>query len=281
MFVWNSYTKEIILKTGQLILTMYILPFLWLSMSSLHVSEEINMGVPVMNVNFYMMGRDSIGDDVTVSINDNIQYLNEEFEGQIIFVLNNLYMDSNGAYLPTLHEDYFLDAGAMLDEITEPIEQKGSINVYLFDTYVKENTDQALMGFTPILTAKQKMYADHSPLFDRILIAYAGLNSKTTLVHEMGHFLGLQHPWEMNTVNKQFMGFANRDIIDRNHMSYNADVDDFTDEQLERMQDFAKRFRSYLVTDYKIDEKFSATKKEYTAIQKDPYLNTDRLYHIR
>lgn len=248
MFVKNKAIRDILVRFGKCILGMYILPFLWVGLSSLHTSDTPKIvEIPKLKVNFYMMGRDSIDEKMILSIGENVEYLNQEFEGKVIFELNELVLESNGAYLPTLHENYFLDKGAMLTDLTRPIEQEGAINVYLFDTYLEEGTDKALMGFTPVLTGKHKMYANQSPRFDRILMAYPGLETKTTLVHEMGHFLGLQHPWEMSSINLTFMGLHNQSKIDHNHMGYGHRVDNFTSEQLERMQDFALRFRGYLV----------------------------------
>lgn len=248
MFVRNKVIRDTIVKSGKYILGMYILPFLWVGLTSITTTSKTSLiEIPKLELNFYMMGRDSIDEELILSIGRNVEYLNQEFEGTVLFELNELVMDANGAYLPTLHENYFYDEASMLNELTRPVEIEGGINIYLFDTYLEEGTDQALMGFTPILTGKHKMYANQSPRFDRILIAYPGLESKSTLVHEMGHFLGLQHPWEMHNIDLTFMGLNTRHKIEHNHMAYGPEVDSFTEEQLERMQDFAIRFRDYLV----------------------------------
>ena len=103
------------------------------------------------------------------------------------------------------------------------------------------------MGFTPILRTRQSSYHVNSPRFDRIFIAYPGLEDMSTLVHEMGHYLGLRHPWQMNSIDKELMGLSSDSITAKNHMTYEFNVSEFTKEQLERMRDFALRFRGYLV----------------------------------
>jgi len=203
--------------------------------------------VPVLNVNFYMMGLDSIDTYFIKGISDNIDYVNQEFEGQVRFKLNEIFIDPNKAFLPDLHKDAFTDEELEISKLVRPIEQKGTLNVFLFDTYYLQGTNQALMGFTPILAGKYQTYQTASPRFDRIFMAYAGLESRTTLVHEIGHFLGLEHPWEMSHFNKSMMGLGSEETEQHNHMTYNADVNGFTPEQLERMRDFALKFRSYLI----------------------------------
>lgn len=212
-----------------------------------HVPEKIWYEVPVLRLNFYMMGKDVVDESITLKIGENIDYLNQEFEGKVKFVLNELIMESQHAYLPDLHIDFFKQRGYRLNQLIHPIEKKGSVNIYLFETYKPDGQDAALMGFTPILRMKQSSYDANSPRFDRIFIAYPGLEDMSTLVHEMGHFLGLRHPWEMNTIDQDLMGLVSDDIIKINHMTYEFSVSDFTDEQLERMRDFALRFRKYLV----------------------------------
>lgn len=248
MPIWNSVIRDVIIKAGRNMWTLYILPLLWVGFSSLYISHDsARIDPPKLRLNFYMMGRDTADQKLLFSISENVDYLNEEFEGKIFFELHDLFVESGGAYLPTLHENYITDGGHILQGLIEPIEKSGFVNVFLFDTYIDEYTDRALMGFTPTLRARHNIYGSKSPKFDKILIAYPGLSTKTTIVHEMGHFLGLQHPWEMSDVNIQFMGLQDPEVLSRNHMTYRERVDDFTEEQLERMQDFALRFRSYLL----------------------------------
>ena len=207
--------------------------------------------VPTLGVNFHLMGSDTIDSHYLNQIFKNVAYINEEFEGQVRFEVSNIWKNNETAFLPDLHIDALTIGEAKIKALVEPIEQKGAINVFVFDTYVPEGSYNALMGFTPILSDQHQMYEAASPQFDRIFMAYGGLDKKTTLVHELGHFLGLDHPWEMNTFNRNLMGLTNSNP-ESNHMTYHHQVNKFTPEQLERMRDFAISYRSYLIQDIQL-----------------------------
>lgn len=241
MMIWNSYIA---------------LAVLWLSAltplsnpSSFGLEENTRpTQIPVLNVNVYMMGRTDVDAEVTILINENIDYLNQEFEGVIEFEFNELFMDHGQAYLPDLHKEYLsFSESKSIEELIKPIEKKGAINVFLFDTYSEEGTDKALMGFTPRLKTGEESYAKNSPHFDRIFMAYDGLRSKTTLVHEMGHFLGLHHPWELSHSRKYVFGIKTALDESQNHMSYGSSVCKFTSQQLESMRKHALNYRKYLM----------------------------------
>jgi len=83
--------------------------------------------IPVMKVNIYMMGRTEVEDEVTISIFENLEYLNETFEGQISFVFDELFMDPNHAYLPDIYKSFHSRATGIVEPIVEPIEKKGVI----------------------------------------------------------------------------------------------------------------------------------------------------------
>ena len=212
-----------------------------------HTNSGAFMEMPVMKVNVYMMGREQVDETVTVQIFENIEYLNKAYEGRISFVFDELFMDPNHAYLPDLYKSFHTDQVEIVEPIVEPIEKKGGINIYLFDTYCEVGTNEALMGFTPMLKARQSTYAINSPRFDRILMAYEGLSDNKTLVHEMGHFFGLKHPWELSVSNKCRLGMCNKFDEAKNHMSYGSDVERFTGQQLESMRRYALDYRTYLM----------------------------------
>lgn len=194
------------------------------------------------------MGRENLDTKVPLQIGENIEFLNQEFEGEILFELNEIFMDSEGAYLPDLYHNFRKGAHADINELVRPLEQKGGINVYIFDTYCEENSSAALMGFTPRLKMREETYATNSPKFDRIYIAYQGLEDMTTLVHEVGHFLGLKHPWELGPGDKYQMGLRNASEINMNHMAYGANVSSFTKQQLHKMKKHAMKYRTYLMS---------------------------------
>jgi len=216
-------------------------------MSGFNYTTSDSVQIPVLKVNFYLMGMDEVEQQVPLSIGENIKYLNEEFEDAIEFELNELFLEPNGAFLPDIHSSILTGDKSVVRDLLNPIEKKGAINVYIFDTYCLEGTDQALTGFTPIMSTNQQAYAKASPRFDRIYISYSGLESQSTLVHEMGHFLGLKHPWELTTIQKLRLGI-NAHNLANNHMTYDQDVSSFTRQQLELMRNNAMKYRSYMIT---------------------------------
>lgn len=203
--------------------------------------------VPTMRINFYIMGREEVDQNAIMDIELNMNYLNEEFEGKIKFTNEFYFFDNQSAYLPEIRKALLDFDDEWVNEIVEPIEIKGSLNVFVFDTYVEENLNASLMGFTPLLPLKQEDYGLISPEFDRMYIAYEGLKKLSTLVHEVGHFLGLKHTWEMGELKKKILGINTKTDEMNNHMSYHHTVNKFTEEQLEEMRVYALKYRSYLL----------------------------------
>ena len=205
------------------------------------------LDAPTLKLNFYLMGKTEVDHDIILEIGDNVEYLNQEFEGKVKFEINKLFMEEKHAFLPDIYKSFRTRTTTSVRELVKDIEEPGAVNIYLLDTYTEGPNNKALMGFTPILKGKHRTYVHNSPRFDRMFIAYPGLQDKSTIVHEMGHFLGLSHPWEMNSLDKDLMGLNSEESLKGNHMTYNISVDRFTPQQLNRMQDFARRFRNYLM----------------------------------
>lgn len=208
--------------------------------------------IPVMNINIYVMGREHMSEEVSLAIGENIEFINQEFNGEIQFNFDELFLDPIQGYLPDLYS-YFLGQNDInIEQYLSPIEKKGGINVYIFDTYVKDDKGAALMGFTPRLKSGHESYQYNSPEFDRVFISFDGLSDKTTLVHEIGHFLGLYHPWELNDSEKKKNGLFSSAHESENHMSYHSDVHKFTSQQLELMRKHALNYRRYLLDEVKL-----------------------------
>lgn len=231
----------------------YLLPVLFSNVTGLLnnayvLSEDAEfIEVPTMRVNFYVMGKEDVDEEVISDIQLNMDYLNSEFEGKIKFANEYYFFDNQQAFLPEIRKALLDFDDEWVNEIVSPIEIQGSLNVFIFDTYVEERINASLMGFTPLLANKQEDYGLISPEFDRMYIAYEGLKKQSTLVHELGHFLGLKHTWEMSELKKKILGINSKSDEMNNHMSYHHTVNKFTEEQLEEMRLYALKYRSYLL----------------------------------
>jgi len=153
--------------------------------------------------------------------------LNQEYEGKVKFVQGSTIKDGGKVYLPEIYDDFYANNGEVIKNFTERLELQGGVNIYICRTYLDEDGSAELLGFTPVLKAKQYAYKLNTPRFDRIYMSYSGLNDKTTIVHEMGHFLGLHHPWRLHPINLELQGLTSEKIIEDNHMSYTDTVHEF------------------------------------------------------
>lgn len=203
--------------------------------------------IPIMHVSFYLMGVDSVDQALSASIYKNIRHLNREFEDMVQFSIKDISTSSSTADLPELYTDFHENDQKLIDSLILPIEKSGGINVFVFDTHVDETGSAALMGFSPRLVSGYDIYESISPAFDRIYMAYEGLEDMTTLVHEMGHFFGLSHPWELSEDQKKRCGIHNALDASQNHMSYGPDVHQFTPQQLLQMHEYILDYRKYLM----------------------------------
>lgn len=206
-----------------------------------------NSDTPIVKLNFYLMGRDTVSNANDLLLRDNVDFLNQAFGGWIAFMINSVSTSEHGAYLPDLRKSFLARNIKPMRALVQDVERDDGVNIYLFETYTQDSLQVDLLGFTPVLKALREAYVLESPKFDRIFLAYPALYLKTTLTHEMGHFLGLKHPWEMSSINLDLMGLYTEASINKNHMNYGSLVSEFTTEQLERMQDFTHKFRSYLL----------------------------------
>ena len=78
-----------------------------------------------------MMGMSDVDESVTLDIGRNIDYLNNEFENRIVFEIGKMFMDENHAYIPDLHDAAIGHGDEDIEDIVDPIEIAGSINIYI------------------------------------------------------------------------------------------------------------------------------------------------------
>ncbi len=213
------------------------------SMPSTVVERKLD-GIPVIKVYVHLLNQTQSSDKLKKLVYENIALLNKEFENSIRFTVQGIGFSPRKAELPDLYNDFYLNDRALISDVIVGLEKSNVLNIFVTPTYYEDVIEAELMGFTPVLKARQYAYAQNSPLFDRMYISYKGLESKLTLIHEMGHFFGLKHPWEMADFNLELMGLDRESK--NNHMTYDEGADHFTEEQLSSMQYNALQFRYYL-----------------------------------
>ena len=179
-------------------------------------------------------------------IHYNMATLNEAFDSTIIFEYEDsiLLMPKYTETLPELYANY-TNPEKNFEEIYK-LSEKGFINVFLMPTVEDTLNGRVLLGFTPIYSDWFEGFEQVSPRMDNLFISYDGMLKGTTLTHEMGHFLGLAHPFQLDFQQKKNMGLATEKAICVNFMNYNCFVDRFTEEQVHLMSFFTEQYRKYL-----------------------------------
>ena len=254
-FVINPKVKKLKANYASLLKTLVVFCFFFssqflLGQIDIDLSESDKVpyveGTPVLRLSFHILETSHSSEDLLNQVESGVDYLNTEFEGMVKFETKSINFSPRKALLPDIYHDFYNQDLALIADVISSLESKGDLNIFVCNTYFEENIEAELMGFTPILRARQYAYEQNSPLFDRMYISFSGLEGRQTLVHEMGHFLGLKHPWEMHSIDQKLMGLANDNEESENHMTYHKDANHFTKEQLARMQSYALLFRTYL-----------------------------------
>jgi len=219
------------------------------------INEDISIDKsPIFNIKYHI----GVSND-TVKLNENDielliashNSLNEAYKGSIIFSMIDSIHYFNSVYsLDEMYDDYLYGGknpiktyyGKLLADYSDST----SINIFVMTTNKKNG--QTLLGFTPTLK-KPELYPLFSPEYNAIAISFEGLfqyEVGSSLIHEIGHWLGLDHPWQYPDSTKVDMGLDSKLEYCINHMNYSCFVDRFTDEQLNFQTKFAIKFRNYL-----------------------------------
>lgn len=136
-------------------------------------------------------------------------------------------------------------------QLTEDKERHKSINVYIInDSAAPLQSNAKLTGFTPIILDKVELYEQISPQYDNLAVTYSGLFEYElggSLIHELGHFFGLEHPWQYSHSELELFGLDDKMTTCVNYMNYNCFVTAFTKEQKEFMYFFGTTYRKYLI----------------------------------
>ena len=170
-------------------------------------------------------------------VKTSVGVMNDMFKGKINFVYSRHY-DYYPGYKKSIQD--WIDASRKWTYDFEEYDDE----VLVFVTH----TNTSLNGFTPVLPNGLERYEQYAPLLDKIYLSYRSLDRATTLSHEMGHFFGLNHTWEV--VNKKdinMLQLTNDKVKCVNLMSYSCYRDSFTDGQISSMINFLVKYKSYLI----------------------------------
>lgn len=203
----------------------------------INVNSNINYDGLIKRVNLYNNNLNFAFKNV-IKFKWNQEILIHPFD---TLTLNNLYNESmvNGTY-------------NVYGSTIKAYSQTGYYNVYIVRTNFNVFSD-ILLGFTPVLNSPELTdYSVLMPKFDNTFIAYESIVddeylTENTLIHETGHWLSLDHPWELSDSMKIAMGLNSKSKYCINYMNYNCYTSEFTNQQLNKMYYFAKNYRKYLV----------------------------------
>lgn len=184
-------------------------------------------------------------DSIRQNIGAAVQHLNEVSEGVLTYsataprhIVQSLELrEMYQAFAKTPNAyDAFVAATASLDTLT----------VYI--TTSSSTEAGKLLGFTPELPTDddnlERMRRDtaRAKLFGHVFVASDGLTAGT-LAHEVYHWLGLAHPWEISEDDRRVLGIDAPDVLDANLMSYSDRQRSLTSQQLASAHHYAQTYR--------------------------------------
>lgn len=178
--------------------------------------------------------------------------LNKAYNQYIHFEADSFYLYTIHDYsIEKLYNNYQYENKKIWDSIIEKNAVLGSLNIFILkSTASKLDNTSNLIGFTPVLIYNFYDYEKESPKYDNVIISYNdqfGSEVSTTIIHEIGHWLGLSHPFDMTVSDKIKLGLTSNYKICINYMNYNCFISEFTPEQLKVQYNFAKKYRYYLL----------------------------------
>lgn len=172
--------------------------------------------------------------------------LNKGFNGIAKFDIFQIELNQYSDNLWNLYTDY-IHGGTKWDDLILSYGVDCTINIFIV-----RNSDPIdgidILGFTP----QSENYYDYQnkyPLYNGMAISYSSLskyNLAQPLIHEMGHFFGLKHPWELTNEELISFNLQNADNVCTNYMNYNCYTNMFTEEQKKYIKYFQNSYRKYL-----------------------------------
>lgn len=142
--------------------------------------------------------------------------------------------------------------GAIYLKLVQTYSKKNTINIYIIPSITdgEKINDRVLLGFTPILEKFDYKYDVYTPIYDNIFVSHDLNNKKEiyiTIIHEIGHYLGQKHVFDLTYDEQLKSGINSKHLVKYNYMNYGDSINNFTDIQVNDMEEFLYDNRFYLI----------------------------------
>lgn len=195
-------------------------------------------GVPIIECTFYIAADPESFETLSDYSITAIKELNDRFQGSIQFTKSEFDYRID----PTYDIRYFFDEISVFDELASYFSNTGVVNVYVFNP----DPEDVLLGFTKVWYDNPGHYELVTPEFDDIAMSTIAYMDET-LVHEMGHYLGLKDMINTSDEEKHVFGVTNNKLECVNAMGYGCCGTEFTKDQIDYMTRYAIKYRNYVI----------------------------------
>ena len=133
--------------------------------------------------------------------------------------------------------------GDLFEDATNEIGKEDGI-MYV---YVAANTRHTLLGFTVVFPSCKECYVKLAPKYDFIVLSRESISNPNTLAHEVGHFFGLPHTFEIPQKWLESYGLEDDRVRCINKMGYVCCAHDTTGKQVGIMWNYCATNRHNLI----------------------------------
>lgn len=207
--------------------------------------------IPTLQISYHLISKNfNLNTDDTLMLIKLNNELNNAFSNICQFKIYSIDTIQSSSTLWKLYKNYTTSTGDILTALKNIYQVNNTINIYIYFNGTVE-TDYYLLGFTSLRVLSEMdnildfNYSDAIFVSKNALLLYADAH---TLIHEMGHFFGLKHPFsaEMTREELSAMGLTDINVLCTNYMNYNCYTDNWTLQQRLYMKKYIMSYRSYL-----------------------------------
>ncbi len=145
------------------------------------------------------------------------------------------------------YQDFNIDdTRSKFDKFNETLDATGREDGTLY-IYVVGNTRTTLLGYTYVFKTCKDCYTSLAPKYDFIVLSRESVTNTNTLAHEVGHFFGLPHTFELKKKLLPYYGLEDARVYCVNTMGYVCCASEGTAEQVGIMWSYCARNRHNLI----------------------------------